>query len=134
VAVGVSVGVAVGGSGVSVGVAVGVSVGVAVGGSGVSVGVAVGVAVAPTVVTVLAVLLERSGSAVSLPTCTVVVKGVPSDRLAGTPSVSGSVAEVVAGNVATVQEIGPVSSTAGVLHDQPAGIPIAWNVVLAGIV
>src|SRR5437763_738066 len=106
------------------------------------------VAAATTVEVTLAVLFGVYGSCVALPTLGDAVMVVPAvapaltftviagnasvtPELRATTRVKFDVAPLA--SVGVVQVTTPVPPTAGVMHVQPGGTEIDWNVVLAGI-
>jgi hypothetical protein len=81
----------------------------------------------------VALLLARFGSVMAELTEAVSLICVPAAVPAVTFKTTVNVEEPGA-KLGSVQLIVPVAPIAGVVHDQPAGIVIDWNVVLAGVV
>ena len=83
----------------------------------------------------LALLLAGLGSGVNDElTAAVSLIRVPNGVLEFTFTVTTKFAVAAAFRVAMVQVIAPVPPTAGVVHDQPAGVGSETKVVLAGVV
>src|SRR2546430_1875577 len=93
------------------------------------------VAAPTTLVVALEVLFALFGSGVVEETVPVSVIRVLFMVPALTCSVSGNASvEPEASGVAEVQVMVPVPPMTGMMHDQPAGTPMPWNVVFGGVV
>src|SRR3977135_1441932 len=105
----------------------------AITGSGLSTFVIDKSALVPTAILELALLLPAVGSGVIELTVAVSVIRVPCAVFVFTFTVSTKVALTPLFKVAMVHVIAPLAPTAGVVHDQPAGVGNDTNVVLAGV-